>query len=175
MHSQSRSIYLRASYAPRLNPPRLRADTYGICEPWDAVLATLSDRERSCSLGGGSGTWCATPTGVGRFMSAMLAGGGMVASLDPDIGVDTDAEAEAGAGAPGRGWAVAGVADRSITVAPTSSWPADCDRSMSIVSDRCCCGGFGGRTWLGIVMEIRLCGFTQGGGEVARIASMLLT
>lgn len=79
------------------------------------------------------GTLCTAPTGVGRFISTILAGGGMLDSLE---------------GAGGRVWVVevaCGVLERSSSVPSTSKWPADCDKSTSIVRDRWC---FWKRLWL---------------------------
>jgi len=115
------------------------------------------------------------PTGVGRFISAILAGGGMVFNLDLALGAG--AGAGAGAGMDGRGWVVeraCGVVESSISAPPTSKWLADCDKSMSIVSGRyCLCV----RLWLAVLaMEaVLLFRDIEGTGEVTRIALVLLT
>ena len=67
-----------------------------------------------------------------------------------------------------------GVVERSITVTATSKWPADCDKSTSIVSGRyCLCV----RPWLEVlVMEAVLLfrDLVEGTGEVTRTALLLL-
>ena len=104
-------------------------------------------------------------------MSAILAGGGIVGNLDPVM------DAGARAGIDERGWAVelaCGVVERSITVPATSKWPADCDKSTSIVSGRyCLCVRF----WLEVLAMDAVLLFrdiVEGTGEVARTALVLL-
>ena len=131
------------------------------------TLAWLPDRGRP--WGGGLGT--SVPTGVGRFMSTILAGGGMVVNLDPGMGAGERA------GIDGRGWAVElayGVMERSITVPATCKWPADGDKLTLIVSGRyCLCV----RLWLEVLMVEAVLLFrdgAEGTGEVARTALVLL-
>ena len=105
-------------------------------------------------------------------MSAILAGGGMALNLDPVMG------AGARVGMGGRGWVAelaCGVVERSITVPATSKWPADCDKSTSIVSCRyCLCV----RLWLEVLAMDAMLLFrdnVEGTGEVVRTALVLLT
>lgn len=82
------------------------------------------------------------------------------------------------AGAGGRACVVevaCGVLERSISVSPTSKWPADCDKSTSIVRGRYC---FCKRLWLEVLAREPALPFRERvdrGGEAERIALILLT
>ena len=111
-------------------------------------------------------------------MSAILAGGGMVVNLDPGMDAGTGTGTGTGTGIEERGWVACGVVERSISVARTSKWLADCDKSTSIVSGRyCLCA----RLWLEVLAIEAALPFresdivVEGAGELARIALVLLT